>query len=617
MLARLLRQIRGSRARRTESAVARLLGEAVTHYGAGDFQAAGNACRAILKPAPDHAEARHLLAMTLLEQHDPAAAIAILAALVETGHADEQVHWHLGSAWEAHQRPDRALAQYQRAVDVNPAFGPGYLSMAELHRTGGRYTDAERLYRQAMASAPGLAEAPYGLGNLLRDLGRSREAAVAYRQALALRPGFVEAEGNLLYVLQCDPACTAEEVCASHLRWGEQCEAIVATRLPLDHVNAPDPGRRLRIGYVSPDFYRHSVSYFMEPLLERHDRRAFEVWCYFTGSITDEVTARLRGLADHWVEAAALSDDVLSQQIRADGIDLLVDLDGHFRHSRLAVFARKPAPVQVTYLGYPTTTGLRAIDYRITDAVVDPPGSEGLNSEQPVRLPGSYFCFRPYPEAPDVGPLPALRKGQVTFGSCNAMMKIGAETIALWAQVLRHSPGSRLVLKGKGLEVAGVRDAMASAFEGAGIARDRLDLHGWESSVGQHLAFYQRIDIALDPYPYNGATTSCEALWMGVPVVTLRGSTHAGRMGASLLQAAGLGELVTADHDEYTGVATSLASDLTRLSVLRTGLRGRLRASVLMDERGFTENVEKEYRWMWNHWCARHPDQSEQDGIRP
>jgi predicted O-linked N-acetylglucosamine transferase (SPINDLY family) len=325
------------------------------------------------------------------------------------------------------------------------------------------------------------------------------------------------------------------DVLAEHRRWSEQHTASLANdRQP--HANSPDPNRRLRIGYLSPDFCRHSVAFFIESLLAAHDRSAFEILCYANVSQTDIITERLQGLADKWRDIVHLSDQQVAELVRADAVDILVDLVGHTVNNRLLVFARKPAPVQISYLGYPNTTGLSTIDYRLTDAWADPPGrADRFHTETLVRLQGGFLCYQPWPGTPEVSPLPALTSGHITFASFNNATKVNPEVIALWSKILRLLPNARLIMKALQLGDIGTRQRFAQLFEQNGVSMERVELLGWASSTAEHLELYNRVDIGLDPFPYNGTTTTCEALWMGVPVIVLAGNTHAARVGVSLL----------------------------------------------------------------------------------
>ena len=359
------------------------------------------------------------------------------------------------------------------------------------------------------------------------------------------------------------------------------------------------------MGYVSPDFRRHSVAYFIEPLIARHDRDAFEVYCYSNVLTPDSMTRHLMGLSDSACHIVAMSDGEAADRVRADGIDILVDLAGHTAGGRLGLFALKPAPVQVSYLGYPNTTGLAAIDWRITDIHADPPGNgDEFHSERLARLPRTFLCFQPPADAPAIQPPPSIESGRITFGSFNTLPKVTPEVVGAWAQLLHRVPGSRLLLKASGLTDAAGRGRLLGEFAQHGIDEDRLTLLGKVGDFNAHLARYHEMDIGLDPFPYNGTTTTCEAVWMGVPVVSLAGDRHAGRVGASVLANLGLEELIATSIDEYLAIAADLAADTARLGMLRETMRARVVASPLRDETGFSREVEHAYRQMWLRWCS-------------
>ena len=399
---------------------------------------------------------------------------------------------------------------------------------------------------------------------------------------------------------------SAETVAAEHRRAGAALMALAPNSPALPFANPRDPGRRLRVGYVSPDFRRHSVSYFLEPLLAAHDRAGFEIFCYAEVIQPDEVTARLQRHADHWLITAGMPDDALAARIRADGIDILIDLAGHTAGNRLPLFARRPAPIQATWLGYPNTTGLPAIDYRLADAISDPPGwGDALASETLLRLPGGFLCFGPPVHAPPPGVPPCLAAGAVTFGSFNNPAKISLPTIESWSAILKRLPDARLLLKSRQLVDAMTWVLLRTRFAERGIPANRVDMLGFQADTVSHLEVYHRVDIALDPFPYNGATTTCEALWMGVPVVTLAGDRHAARVGASLLSRVGLDGLIAASRDEYVERAVDLAGDRERLAALRSTLRPDMAASSLCDATAFARGVEAAYRGIWERWQAR------------
>jgi predicted O-linked N-acetylglucosamine transferase (SPINDLY family) len=342
----------------------------------------------------------------------------------------------------------------------------------------------------------------------------------------------------------------------------------------------------------------------VQPLLENHNRQAVEVFCYAEIMRPDDVTAHLQNFADHWRVTVGLSDDELAERIRTDAIDILVDLAGHAGPNRLQVFARKPAPVQVTWLGYPDSTGLDAMDYRLVDAVTDPPGeSDALASETLVRLEGGFLCYGGSKDAPAPAAPPCLQSGAITFGSFNNPTKMSSATLDAWASLLARLSAARLLLKGGPFADAAARALCLARLNERGVAPERIEMLPWLDDPIAHQEAYNRVDIALDPFPYNGTTTTCEALWMGVPVVTLRGDRHAGRVGASLLEQIGLTELVASSVEEYVGLALTLARNGERLAELRHSLRPRMAASRLCDGPAFAQKIEAAFRSVWQYWC--------------
>ena len=371
----------------------------------------------------------------------------------------------------------------------------------------------------------------------------------------------------------------------------------------MPHLNRPDPCRRLRIGYVSPDLRRHPVSAIFTPLLEAHDRKRVEPICYYNFDGEDAVTLHLKALAAHWRPVAGLSDEALCQQIRADRIDILVDLAGHTAHNRLLAFARRPAPIQVSWLGYFNTTGLATMDYFLSDPWSSPAGQERHYVERLLRLPHTRFCYQPPEYMPGVGPLPAESNGCITFGCLNNLSKLNENVLALWGAVLRAVPRSRLLLQAAALDDAPNRARFGELCAKHGIAQDRLELRCFVP-IDRAPASYAEIDIALDPFPFCGGMTSLEVLWLGVPLVTLAGETIASRQSASMLMNLALPELVAVNAEQYVDIATRLAHDLPRLAALRSGLRVRFAASPLMDYPGFARALEAAYRDMWRNWIA-------------
>lgn len=437
--------------------------------------------------------------------------------------------------------------------------------------------------------------------NRLMSLWRVEEAIAACGEALAAAPA--NAELFSAYLLHSHYAATidAQELFARHVRFGALLERTVAPTYRGRWHTAPDPERRLRVGYVSRNLSQHSVGYFVEPVIEHHDRKRFEVYCYYTHPLSDDVTASIAAKADVWRHLPDVDAGALAARIFDDRIDVLIDLGGHTKSNRLAAFAREPAPIQMTWLGYPDTTGVRSIRYRITDAIADPRGAaDERHTETLLRLEPPFLCYRPPDDAPAVTVRDA---GQpLVFGSFNVPAKLTDAQIAVWCRVLAALPDSRLVLKGQVLQNPPAAARVTARFAGHGIAASRIDLRGWVDARRAHLDAYGAIDIALDTFPYNGTTTTCEALWMGVPVITLAGEVHMSRVGASLLTSAGLGELVTHTPDDYVAAAVGLAADLPRRERLRAGMRERLLRSAFLDHAGHTRKLEGAYRDAWRAW---------------
>ena len=358
--------------------------------------------------------------------------------------------------------------------------------------------------------------------------------------------------------------------------------------------------RPLRIGYVSSDFRHHAVSHFIEPVLAAHDKNKFQLFAYYHHTVVDDMTKRIQSHVSHWRSLVGKSDTDIAAMIRADGIDILIDLAGHTATNRLPMFARKPAPMQVTWLGYPNTTGLSTMDYRITDAFADPPGmTDAFHTEKLHRMPETFSCYSAPADAPAVAPLQAKRTGRVTFGSFNNFAKITAEVITVWSNILKRIPTATLFLKYKDLESVPMTQYIHNQFMTRGVLVSQLRIQGDDASHVEHMARYNNIDIALDPFPYNGTTTTLDALWMGVPVITLAGASHVGRVGVSQMSNLGLQELIAKNQDDYVNIAVELAGNIEKLSALRAGMRERMLASPLMNVERFTRNLEQGYEQMW------------------
>lgn len=568
---------------------------------AGDMEGAIDAHGAALRLLPDSPEARYNLATALKLQGNAEAAAEEYRRVLAAAPGHVAARYNLANLLREQGRLEEASAAYRAVTDLDPGHADAHLNLGLTLQRRGLLEEALASYGRALESRPDFPEACSNQGNAFMDQGRLDEAIETYRQALRLRPDFPQAFSNLLLALQYAPRLSQEEVFTEHRRYAERFEAPLRPGWR-SHPNRRDPDRRLRLGYVSGDFRDHAVAHFIEPVLAHHDKAGFEVYCYYGHFHRDATTDRIAAAADHWVPCAELDDDELADRIRSDGIDILVDLAGHTALNRLPVFARKPAPIQATWLGYPATTGLAAMDYRITEERLDPVGmTEACHTETLLRLPSSA-AFRPAEESPPVNDLPALREGGLVLASLNNLVKINGEVIRVWARILAALPGARLML-GNATDEGTVRH-LIGAFAAAGVGADRLILNP-KLSMAEYLALHHRIDLALDPFPYNGGTTSCHSLWMGVPVVTLAGRSTASRYGVALMEGLGLGEFVAPTEDAYVARVLELAGDLPRLNAIRQSLRQRIAANLDRDPQRLTRHLEAAYRDIWKRWCAQ------------
>jgi protein O-GlcNAc transferase len=546
-----------------------------------------------LHAKPEYPDAHNNLGLALTELGKLDQAIDTLREAVRLKPIYPEAFYNLGNALQRRDRFQEAVAAYEQALRFKPDYGEVFNNLGAALTRLGELDDAVLRLRQARAARPQDASVLLNLGNALKEQGRAEEALASYRAALEIQPDSAAAFSNYLFCLNYDPRATPAELFAEHRRWDRV------------HGEVPDTGsgpasiwdsqRRLRVGYVSPDFYYHAAARFIEPILAHHDPEQVETFCYAEVGAPDEVTAKLRALAHQWRPTLGLTDAAVVDLIRADGIDILVDLAGHTAHNRLRVFAFEPAPVQATYLGYPNTTGLRTMDYRLTDAVADPPGEPVCHTEELIRLPGCFCCYAPPAQAPDVSPLPAQTNGYVTFGSLQNLAKLNGAVLDLWCALLRAIPTARLLvfrhtLKGE------TEAAFREQFARRGITGARLQLRHMAEAPAGYFGVYRDVDIALDPFPWNGHTTACEALWMGVPVLALYGNRHAGRMAASVLNQVRLTGWVARTAAEYVERAVQIAQHWERLAALRAGLRDWMRQSPLCDGKTFTRGLEQIYR---------------------
>lgn len=623
----------------SENASSQTLRAAIHHHQAGRLSQAEVAYREILSQDPDCLDALHYLGMIAHQLGRQLEAVELIGRAAALAPENPAIHSNLGEAYRHLHRLDDAVASFQRALALQPDF-PKALSnfgnalvtlgrpekavscfrraialqpdFANAHNNLGiallnqsRFDEAFTCFRQALALKPDFAEAHNNLGGVLKDCGQMDGAVACYRRALAFRPDYPSAHSNLILALQYSPGSTPGLIDAELRCWNQQHARLsVASNRP--HDNDRSPERRLRVGYISADFKRHPVAFFLLPLLEAHNRERYHITCYTGNARPDDVTARFQACTDGWRSLVGVSDDEAAARIRADRIDVLVDLSGHTAGNRLLVFARKPAPIQVGYLGYPGATGLDTIDYRLTDPWADPPGVTGeANVEELVRLPETAWCFTPLSGAPPVGEPPAARSGSVTFACFNNFAKVTDDMLRLWARILLQVPRSRFAVKNFAVGSRSVEERLQAFFREHGVSTDRVELIPPQASQLDHLRCYDRVDLALDTFPYHGTTTTCEALWMGVPVITLAGRGHVSRVGVSLLTGVGLPEFVTHSPDTFVESAVAAARDHPRLAAVRCGLRARMQLSPLMDAPRFARNLENAYRVMWRRWCGQ------------
>ncbi|MBI1208403.1 MAG: tetratricopeptide repeat protein [Azospirillum sp.] len=618
--------------------LAQALAAALGHHQAGRLAEAETLYRRILAVEPDHAEALHLLGVVHHQQGDAGGAIALIGRAIARVPHQPSYHNNLGNALHDLGRLDEAGASYRTALALNPAYVGARYNLANVlqqlghhDQAAGAYAEvlalepghagalnnlgvtceargdlavAEDHYRRALARQPGSADAANNLANMLQKQGRLDQAIALYETVLRLTPAFAEAHSNLLFTLMCRPGIGLAEAAAAAARWNQ---AHAARFRPSWRRGAPAEGRRPpRLGFVSGDFRDHAVGHLVLPTLQGLHRRGHRLFCYSNSATEDDVTARFRATAAQWRPVTGWPDDRLAEQIRADGIDILFDLSGHTAFHRLLTFARKPAPIQVTWAGYVGTTGLDAMDYLIADAIQVPAGADAHYRERIARLPHGYVGWQPPAEAPAVDPLPARQRGQLRFGSFNTLRKISPAVIALWCRLLHRLPAADLLLKTPILDCEAVRRRLLARFADQGIGEERVILSGGSSRAG-HLAAMAAVDIALDPYPYSGGLTTLESLWMGVPVVTWPSETLGSRHAAGYLSAVGLPDLIASTLEDYIEIAAGLAADLSRLEHLRATLRRRVMTSPVCDLDRFVQDFETACRTMWEIHSAGQP----------
>jgi predicted O-linked N-acetylglucosamine transferase (SPINDLY family) len=497
---------------------------------------------------------------------------------------------------------DAALHYHSRLAEAHPRDARAFFALGNFFTRQYDFARARSSFRRAVELDPAAAGAWNNLGNVEKYLGNLQESIACHERSVACDPENAALHSNALISLYYDTSTSHEELFARHKAWAER---HAARFYPQGRTwpNARDPERRLRLGYVSEGFDGRILGHFLRNVLRHHDRQQVITYGYSGTRRADDFTSELRESFDHWREIGAQDDDAVALQIEHDEIDILVDLDGHTPDARLLVFARKPAPIAITWLGYFNTTGMTTVDYILTDPWTTPEDSPQRFTERPLRLPDSRFCYAPVPYAPEVSPLPGGRRDVFTFGSFNRYDKLGPELVDCWAEILRRVPGSRLIIKNSAIAIPHAREELSRRFAAWGIAQERIELRP-KSPHAAMLAEYGDIDLGLDTFPYNGGLTTCEALWMGVPMVAIEEERMISRQTSAMLRLVGGEDFIAQTRDEYVALAVQWAQQTERLAAVRASLRERMRASPLCDGVRFTRNLEMALRTVWRHYCA-------------
>jgi protein O-GlcNAc transferase len=565
-----------------------------------DHRAANEYLEAALRLNPRSRESLQNLGTGFFQLRRADRTVDVFRRLVGLDPTNAYARLNLGKVYSLSGKHEEAIGHLRESVTLDPSNLEARMYLCNALIITGHEVDAASCLESAKQYAPNNPELLSALAMSYYRLGRIDDTRNTCEEVLRLQPNNAIVRSAYVSVLCFDPGCDPERKFREHVRWGDL--HAPASFSKTSYRNDRTPEKRLRIGYLSPNFHLHSVAYFLEPILAHHDKGTVETFCYANMEGSDSKTGDFMRIADHWRDIKTLDDAAVTRLIVSDEIDILVDLAGYSSGNRLGVFARKPAPIQVSYLGYPATTGMQAMDYRFTDEQADPHGgTEHLHTEKLWRLPGGFLCYQPPTEAILAAP-PCIKNGYVTFGSFNNLAKVNADVIALWSGILNRTPGSRLLLKSKILAYSEMRERTLRMFEACGIGRERIELMNWRAEHMDHLDSYRLMDIALDTFPYNGTTTTCEALWMGVPVVTLAGKEHVSRVGVSILTHAGLSEFIANDITTYTDLAVSLTGNVEKLEMLRTQLRTRMSESSLCDPVQITRNIEAAYRTIWKDW---------------
>jgi len=567
-----------------------LIKKAMQLHQGGALQQAGELYQQVLASFPKHPDALHLFGLICHQQGDHATAADYIRRAVTQVPQQAVLRNNLGDALTKAGDAEGAISQFKIALELRPDYAGAHQNLASVYLSTGRHDAALEHARQAVNLNEDHAGAWFNLGLCLLDHVMLEDSADAFRRVLALQPNHSAAVTSLLYIINLLPDTEPAKVAEEHYR-----VATAAFAGPGPVPTRTDVDGRIRVGYVSGDFCAHAVNYFFEPVLELHDRSQFEIYCYADVSKPDTVTDRLQSSADHWRDIAGRNDDDVFEQLRADRIDILVDLAGYTKHSRTAVFARKPAPRQISWLGFPNTSGLEAMDYRVMDTFTAPVNEKYFGTEEALRPEPGFACFRPPAHAPSVQTAPLEENGFVTLGSIHKLEKLNPKVIGLWAAILRENPDTRLLLARDQLD-QWQQQRLMEQFKHLGVDAHRLVMKQLPDPGQSFFRLFADMDILLDAFPWSGHTLACCALWMGVPVVSLYGKSHAGRMVASVLNSLDLDELIAEDEASYGRIAADLCNDHARLLDYRNSLRSRFENSSLRDEAGFTRAVEDQLK---------------------
>lgn len=569
----------------------------------GNAKEAIRCYREAIRIKPDYAVAHNNLGQALAQTglRSEAKACFLNAISIQSNYAD--AHYNLGIELKIDGDLDGAIGEFLRSLQIQPRFADAYCNLGGAYLQTQHLSQAVASYTKAIEIEPKNFKNHTNLGAALLRMGRQQDAITSFQDALKLNPNDAPTRSNLILA----SSYTTADAKALQLlsdEW-EQVHCHPLRRSIKSHANPANPEKRLRIGFVSADFRNHAAAYWIEPVLSNFKHDDFEVFCYSSNVVVDSTTERFRLYTDQWVESAGVGDEALAERIRRDTIDILVDLSSHTEGNRLLVFARHPAPVQVSWFGFPISTGLKSIQYRITDKSIDPPEqTASFYSEELVHLNRFYAAYRPEPTAPKVDAGPVSRNNYITFASVNSLAKIAPPTLELWADILSGIQNSRLIFQSAGLEDVHLAQQVCRIFAERGVTADRLSLRGW-TPMSDFLLLGQEADIALDPFPFNGGVTTCHTLWMGLPVITLSGQSAASRVGNAILSSLGLSDLVAHSPEDYKIIARNLACDRARLAMLRDSMRSRMESHGLLDGASLCREVQVAFRNMWHVWCAK------------